>query len=80
MFKFTYFINIPVFAIALVVGLIFVHLGNENDHRKIFVYPSPENMNILQYKDAAGLCFRYKQTKVACPANAADISTIPIQT
>ena len=80
MFKFSYFINIPVFAIALVVGLIFVHLGNENDHRKIFVYPSPENMNVLQYKDAAGLCFRYKQTKVPCPASAADISTIPIQT
>ena len=79
MFKFTYFINVPVFALSLAVGLVFVYLGNEGEQRKIFVYPSPENLSLLQYKDRAGTCFQYSQTKVACPANAAEISKIPIQ-
>lgn len=79
MFKLSAFINIPAFIISLSIGILFVYLGNEGESRQIFVYPSPENSNILQYKDRAGTCFQYKQTKVSCPSNPKDISKIPIQ-
>lgn len=73
------FINIPAFIVSLAIGILFVYLGNEGESRQIFVYPSPENVHLLQYRDKAGTCFQYKQTKVSCPTNSKDISKIPIQ-
>jgi hypothetical protein len=50
MASFISFINIPVFITALALGL-FVYLGNNGDERKITVYPTPENIRLLMYKD-----------------------------
>jgi hypothetical protein len=80
MFKLTSYINIIVFIISLSLGLFLVYIGNGGEHKTIYVYPTPENVHLLQYKDPAGTCFRYKPTVVSCPANAKDITKIPIQT
>jgi hypothetical protein len=66
MASFISFINIPVFITALALGL-FVYLGNNGDERKITVYPTPENIRLLMYKDHTGTCFGFKQTQVTCP-------------
>lgn len=78
MVSFISFINIPVFIIALAIGLFFVYLGNNGDERKITVYPTPENIQLLQYRDHGGTCFNFKQKEVSCPSNPKDITKIPI--
>jgi hypothetical protein len=73
------YINIPVFIAALVIGIIVMYVTMP-DTRKIFVYPSPENIDILQYRDKTGSCFSMKQTETPCPKNEKDIAKIPVQT
>ena len=49
------------------------------DNRKIYVYPTPENINVLQYKDKTDTCFTFQQKEVACPKNEKDIFIISPQ-
>jgi hypothetical protein len=72
------YINIPVFIISLAIGLFFVYIY-QSDKRTIFVYPKPDNVESIQYKDATGTCFKVKQEKMACPKNEGMISKIPAQ-
>jgi hypothetical protein len=72
------FINIPVFIISLALGLFFIYIY-QSDNRKIYVYPNPENVEHIQYKDATGACFGIKQTQVNCPADEGEISKIKAQ-
>jgi hypothetical protein len=60
------YINFPVFFFALVFGLFAVYMTMP-DTRKIYVYPTPENVSILQYKDKTDTCFSFKQEEVSCP-------------
>jgi hypothetical protein len=73
----TNYINIPVFLISLALGLIFIAVFNPSK-RTIFVYPTPENVGTIQYKDAAGNCFEFEQTKTTCPAES-KIAVVPVQ-
>ena len=41
-------INIKVFLISLLVGLVFMYFDNEK--KKISVYPTPSNIDYLQFK------------------------------
>lgn len=72
------YINIPVFFISLFFGLIAVYV-TVPENRIIYVYPTPENIQTLQYRDKTNTCFEMKQTEVACPKNEKDISKIPAQ-
>lgn len=72
------YINIPVFLISLAFGLFAVYITMP-DTRKIYVYPTPENVALLQYKDKTDTCFSFKQTEVTCPKNENDISKVPVQ-
>jgi hypothetical protein len=72
------YINIKIFLISLAIGLFAVYVTMP-DMRKIYVYPTPENVDILQYKDKASNCFRFKQKEVSCPKNESKISKIPVQ-
>lgn len=75
--KFLKIINIKVFFISLLVGLIFTYINN--DKKKIYVYPTPSNINNIQYKDKANNCYEYSMEKVTCPSKKSDINNIPIQ-
>ena len=72
------FINIPIFLISLAFGIFAVYITMP-DTRKIYVYPTPENVSMLQYKDKADACFSFKQEEVKCPKNESEISRIPVQ-
>ena len=72
------FINVPVFILSLIFGLFAVYITT-GDMRKIYVYPTPENVSLMQYKDKTSTCFQYKQSKVGCPANPKDIAQVPAQ-
>ena len=74
MFK---FISLKMFIASFVIGLFFVYMiGSEN--KKIIVYPTPQNITKIQYKDVAENCFSYVSKEVPCPENG-NFSTIPFQ-
>jgi hypothetical protein len=78
MLNLTKFINIPVFLMSLAIGIfvVYVSLG---DTRKIYVYPTPENVELMQYRDKTNTCFGYTQQEVECPKDPSLITKIPSQ-
>ena len=72
------FINVPVFIASLILGIFAVYLYVP-EMRRIYVYPTPENLELLQYKDKTDTCFEYKQSEVSCPTDASSIFKIPAQ-
>ena len=73
------YINVPIFIISFAIGIFFVYVFVP-DTRTILVYPTPENLNILQYRDSTGACFHLKEQVVECPTSESKISKIPMQT
>ena len=74
----TNYINFRIFLISFAIGLFFVYIFGP-EKKEIFIYPSPENINKILYKDTAGTCFTYEQHEVPCPKNKTLIHSIPLQ-
>ena len=68
-FSFSYFI------VSLAIGLFFVYLSSPPP-TVIYVYPTPDNVNKVEYKDKADTCFKFDAVQVTCPNN---VKTIPVQ-
>ena len=72
------YISIPIFISSFAIGLFFVYvLGPKM--KKILIYPSPENVVKVLFKDNANNCFYFKPFEVNCPSDESKISNIPIQ-
>ena len=72
------YISIPVFIISFSIGLFFIYvLGPKM--KKILIYPSPENVDKVLFKDNAVNCFYFKQVQVDCPSDESKITNTPIQ-
>ena len=72
------YIDVPIFIVCLVIGLLIMYYTMP-DLRKIYVYPTPDNVDLLLYKDKAGNCFSYREHTVSCPTNPNKIAKIPVQ-
>jgi hypothetical protein len=57
--------HVLIFAASFLAGMIMVYLSPV-EHKTIFVYPTPENVDKLQYKDSAGECFQFTSSVVPC--------------
>ena len=79
MFQLSKFIHVPVFIVSVIIGCIGVYLIGQGEMRKIYVYPTPENIDLIQYKDVTETCFEFVQNEVQCPVNKNQISKIPAQ-
>jgi hypothetical protein len=71
-------INWKVFFVSFILGIIFITYYSP-DRRTIYVYPTPETVGEVQYRDAAGNCFEMQEEKTQCPANKTEIKQIPVQ-
>ena len=68
-------INIPVFIVSLLFGLLYVYMTDPK-LKQIVVYPTPDNENMFQFRDKTDNCFQLKQNMVKC---SNDAEVIPIQ-
>jgi hypothetical protein len=72
------YISMPIFLLSFSIGLFFIYiLGPEI--KKIYIYPSPENVDKILFKDKAENCFYFNEENVECPKDESLISKIPIQ-
>ena len=72
------YISLPIFLISFTIGLFFIYiLGPEM--KTIYIYPSPENVDKVLFKDKAGSCFYFEEEEIECPKDTSLISSIPIQ-
>jgi hypothetical protein len=72
------YISLPIFLISFSIGLFFIYiLGPEM--KTIYVYPSPENIDKILFRDKADNCFQFTEEIVECPKDKRDIFTVPIQ-
>ena len=72
------YISIPAFIISFAIGLFFVYVLGPN-MKKVLIFPSPENVDKVLFKDNADNCFYFKQVGISCPSDESKITSIPIQ-
>jgi hypothetical protein len=72
------FLDFKAFICSLAFGLFLVYLYQPSPSI-IYVYPTPDNTNNLQFMDKAKNCFKFDAIEIACPDNSSDINNIPIQ-
>lgn len=71
-------ISLPIFLVSFAIGLFFAYIMGP-DMKVIYVYPTPENVDSILFKDKADNCFQFKQVNVECPQDESFLSSIPIQ-
>ena len=66
------------FIISFIIGIIFIYLS-EKPSKIINIYPTPDNINVFEYKDKASNCYEYIAEEVQCPSDINKIQLIPLQ-
>lgn len=66
------FLHFPTFLISLTIGLFLVYIYLPTQ-QVIYVYPTPENVNQIQYQDKADNCYGFSYKQVSCPNNKKEI-------
>ena len=72
------FLNIPVFIIALSIGLFLSYILNP-EANVIYVYPNPETEKKVLYKDKSDTCYKFLSKEVKCPNDITKIRAYNIQ-
>lgn len=65
---------VGLFLASFAVGLVLVYFS-PMEYKTVFVYPTPNNVDDLQYKDSAGQCFHFTSKEVECTGSANKIPT-----
>jgi len=72
------FISVPVFIASLCIGIFLSYITLPRPHT-VYVYPTPDNLEKIQYEDEAGTCFGFTSHQIKCPKNRKDVREYPIQ-
>ena len=78
MYMFFKYISVKVFLLSLSLGLLFAYLSTPTP-TIIHVYPTPDNVNDMEYIDKANNCFKFDAKEVKCPSDESLIKKIPLQ-
>jgi hypothetical protein len=71
----TYYMKIKfviIFVVSAIIGWIAVCLM-PIEYKTVIVYPSPDNLTKIQYKDKSDNCFEFSSTTVECTSKAKKI-------
>lgn len=71
------FFSVSAFLISLSIGLFIMYIQRP-ETKKIYIYPTPENLTKFQWKDSVDNCYEWKEKKVNC-ANYSNVKNIPVQ-
>ena len=69
-------IYMNVFLYSLALGLLLIYLMGV-DRRVVYIYPTPETYQDIQFQDYSNSCYQYKPVKTTCPINTTDIHNVP---
>ena len=72
------FISVPVFIISLAIGIFIAYITAPTS-QIIYVYPTPENIDQIQYRDDGGTCFGFTANEIECPKEEKLIRSYPVQ-
>ena len=72
------YFHLPTFIISLAIGLFLVYI-QAPDMTTIYVYPNPDNLNKIIYKDRADSCYSFTSKEVQCPNDIMKVRSYPIQ-
>ena len=72
------FVSIPIFLVSLSFGLFLTYITNPPT-RTILVFPTPDNVDELIFRDKSQNCFSFKANEVKCPNNPDDIESYTVQ-
>ena len=64
-------INLPVFIVSFSLGILYAYLHIPKK-QIIFIYPTLDNVDNIQYKDKAETCFNIAKEKTKCDDHAND--------
>ncbi len=68
-------VYIAAFIASFILGAVFLYLS-PTEYKTVVVYPSPDNLTKIQYKDSADNCFQFSAKLVDC---GKDVKKIPIK-
>jgi hypothetical protein len=66
---------IPIFLVSFVIGMVCIYFS-PLEYKTVMVYPSPNNLKKIQYKDKSDECFEFSARLVDCTNDA---KKIPVQ-
>ena len=72
------YIKFSAFLLSLALGLLYVYLSSP-DSNNVMVYPTPDNVGKVEYKDKVGNCYLFTSEEVSCPSDKSKIKSIPAQ-
>ena len=78
MVNFVKFFDAKAFIISLAIGIFFVYISSP-EPQTLYIYPTPDNVDKILYKDKADTCYRLNPKEVECPARSSEIMKYPIQ-
>ena len=72
------FIDFKVFIMSLALGLFLVYIY-QPDATVIYVYPTPDNVDKIQFKDKVDNCYKFQSMEISCPSVTELINNILIK-
>ena len=66
------------FIISLAIGIFFVYISSP-EPQTLIIYPTPDNVYKILYKDQTDTCYKFDANETSCPTRESEIMKYPIQ-
>ena len=76
--RFMEFIDWRTFLVSLAIGLLFIYII-EPPMKTVYVFPTPENTDKVQYVDHANTFFDFTPKETQCPADESMVENYTVQ-